>query len=182
MRNAQAGILASYWNTNNKHVQNGKSVKNIRKEFLIERADFLAQQLRTTDERALMAILQSEESRWIYKNIKEIMGKQRSVFTQVDVPSDTKNPSSQHTTLTSKLDIEEQILQRNRWHSLQSLSTPFLSNALLCSSINPHDNNSGLNDLLDGSFLSYKKESLQLSEDETKWIEELHRIVHEKIH
>jgi hypothetical protein len=53
---------------------------------------------------------------------------------------------------------------------------------LLCSSINPHDNNSGLNDLLDGSFLSYKKESLQLSEDETKWIEELHRIVHEKIH
>lgn len=114
MRNAQAGILASYWNTNNKHVQNGKSVKNIRKEFLIERADFLAQQLRTTDERALMAILQSEESRWIYKNIKEIMGKQRSVFTQVDVPSDTKNPSSHHTTLTSKLDIEEQILQRNR--------------------------------------------------------------------
>ena len=146
-----------------------KRCAEIRKQFLTERANFLAQQLRTTEEKALRAILQLEESWRIYKNIKYIMGKQRSIFTQVDVSSDPTNPLSEHTTLTSKIEIKEQILHRNRCHNL------------LSSSIHPQSNNNGLNELLNGSFLASSKDSLNLSEDELTWIEELHRIVHKVI-
>jgi hypothetical protein len=121
--------------------------------------------------------MRSEESRRIYKNLNEIMGKQRSNFTQVDVPCDPLDPSSGVTTLTSKLEIKQQILQRNRRHSLQSLSTPFLSRNELASSIDPLSHKDKLHQLLCGSFLDSSTDDLYLTEDEKRWIEELHRTV-----
>jgi hypothetical protein len=104
--------------------------------------------------------MRSEESKRIYKNLNEIMGKQRSIFTQVDVPCDPLDPSSGVTTLTAKLEIEQQILQRNRRYSLQSLSTPFLSQNELASSIDPLSHNNILDQLLCGSFLDSSTDDL----------------------
>jgi len=149
----------------------------LRKQFLSEKADFLAQQLRTTEEKALRAIMKAKESRWIYSNLKEIMGKQRSMFTQVDVHNDSLNPDAGQATLSSKIEIEEKILERNRRHSLQSLSTPFFSIPTLQSSIDPHSKADGLDKLLNGSIMDFCLDSLNISDDEINWIYELQRIV-----
>jgi hypothetical protein len=104
--------------------------------------------------------MRSEESGRIGKIFYEIMGKQRSIFTQVHVPCNPLYPSSGVTTLTAKLEIEQQILQRNRRYSLQSLSTPFLSQNELASSIDPLSHNNILDQLLCGSFLDSSTDDL----------------------
>jgi hypothetical protein len=87
-----------------------KKSQVIRRQFLTERAEYLAAKMRTTEEKALKAILHAEEARKIYSNIKGISGKQQVPLTQVDILSDPGNKLSAHTTLTSKDDIEENIL------------------------------------------------------------------------
>ncbi len=47
---------------------------------------------------------QSEESRAIYRQIKELMGKPQQLFTQIDVPSSSLcNSPTEHTTLTLQM-------------------------------------------------------------------------------
>jgi hypothetical protein len=148
-----------------------------RKQFLSEKADFLAQQLHTTVEKALRAIMKSEESRRIYSNLKEIFGKQHSILMQVNVHNNPLNPDAGQTTLSSTIKIEEKILERNHQHSLQFLSTPLLSIPTLQSSIDPHSKEDGLDKLLNGSILDSCLDSLNLSDDEINWINELQLIV-----
>lgn len=74
----------------------------------------------------MRAIIQAEASRRMYQNIREIMGKQNLSLTQIEIDSPEGLPSCPSTTLTSKTDIEEQLIQHNCRHSLQSLSTPFM--------------------------------------------------------
>jgi hypothetical protein len=82
--------------------------------------------------------------RGIQKNLqqyKKILGKQPSSLTQVDIFDPLAPTDNQRTTLISKVEIEHSIIQGNRRHSLQSLSTPFMSNCQLTSAINlmePH--------------------------------------------
>jgi hypothetical protein len=49
----------------------------IRRQFLIERAEYLVTKMRTTEEKALKEILHAEEARKIYSTIKETFGKQQ---------------------------------------------------------------------------------------------------------
>ncbi len=86
--------------------------------------------MRTSEEKALRAIMKSEEARRIYHNIKELLGKQQQIFTQVDIMSPSKDVESPMVTLTQQTDIEREILSRNRRHSLQSYQTPFLANPI----------------------------------------------------
>jgi len=75
------------------------------------------------------AIIQAEESRMIYRNIREIIGKNKLPLTQVDVPYES-NPSNPTTALHEKSAIEHAILNRNRRHSLQLLETPFMTDPI----------------------------------------------------
>jgi len=108
-----------------------KRSDSIRCQFLEERAEYLASKMCTTQEKALRAIIHAEESEKIYRNIREIFGKQHVPLTQVDILSNPAVASSDHTTVTSKETVEQNILRRNRRHSLQSLSTPFFSHSQL---------------------------------------------------
>jgi hypothetical protein len=54
------------------------------KTFLQERANYMASKMNTTGEKALQAIMRTEESWGIYKTLKELMGKQNSPLTQID--------------------------------------------------------------------------------------------------
>jgi len=121
--------------------------------------------------------MKSEESRRIYSNLKKILGKQRSIFTQVNIYNDPLDPAAEQTTLSSKIEIEEKILERNHRHSLKSLSTPFLFIPTLQSSIDPHSKEDGLDKILSGSILDSCIDPLNLSDDEINWINELQCIV-----
>ena len=93
----------------------------IRKKFFEERAAFFASKLKCTEEKAIRAILKAEESKRIHNNIKEILGKQSTPLTQVDTIDESSNERN-HITLTSREEIENSIMKRNRKHSLQSHS------------------------------------------------------------
>jgi len=54
-----------------------KRSEMIRRQFLIERAEYLVTKMRTTEEKALKEILHAEEARKIYSTIKETFGKQQ---------------------------------------------------------------------------------------------------------
>jgi len=90
----------------------------IRQKFLKEWAAFFASKLWCTEEKALRAIIKSEESKWIYSNIKEVLGKQPSSLTQVDIIDPQVLSGNTRTTLTSREDIEHTIMHRNWRHSL----------------------------------------------------------------
>jgi hypothetical protein len=76
----------------------------------------------------------------------------------------------------SKADMEQQILIRNRQHSLQSLNTPFFTNPILKDAINP-ENDSQLNRLINETFLNECDESTDLSLTEHIWISSLKKII-----
>jgi hypothetical protein len=98
----------------------------------------------------------------------------------VDLLSNPNDSSSPHITLTDRKDIELHILCQNRKHSLQSLSTPFLSDPSLKHTIDPSSPSNKLNAFLDGSTL--EDGSLDsLSAAEQKWIEALHLHVSSEI-
>jgi hypothetical protein len=150
-----------------------KKSASICHQFLTERAEFLATKMRTTEEKGLRAMLHAKNSKRIYKNIKELFGKQQVPLTQVDILSNPNDSSSPHTTLTAREDIELHILRRNRKHSLQSLSTPFLSDLSLQHTIDPSSPSNRFDALLDGSIL--EDSSLDsFSDVERKWIAALH--------
>jgi hypothetical protein len=59
--------------------------------------------MKTTEEKALRAIMRAEEARRIYQNIKELLGKQQQIFTQVDVMNPSNDVNSPLITLTQQL-------------------------------------------------------------------------------
>ncbi len=123
----------------------------IRKKILEERAAFFASKLKCIEEKAICAIIKAKESKRIYNNIKEILGKQPTPLTQVDIINESSDKRS-HITLTSREEIENSIMKKNRKHSLQSLNTPFIANPALSSAVNisnPHH----MDSLLDGTFI-----------------------------
>jgi len=84
----------------------------------------MARKLHTDEEKALKAIIKAEQSKRIFRSIRDITGKPQASLTQVDVP----DPHRDHTmliTLTTKEEVEHAILTRNQKHSKQSLATPF---------------------------------------------------------
>jgi hypothetical protein len=72
-------------------------------EVLSEHAEYLAAKMKTTEEKALRAIMRAEEARRIYQNIKELLGKQQQIFTQVDVMNPSNDVNSPLITLTQQL-------------------------------------------------------------------------------
>jgi hypothetical protein len=119
--------------------------------FLQERAELMAQKLRTSEEKALLVIIKSEASRRTFQNLKDIFGKVQSPPTQIDISTDPNNKLSPRITLTDRKEIEQHILRRNRRHSLQSLATPFLSDPYLNAAINP-EGDPKFDLILDGNF------------------------------
>lgn len=98
-------------------------------------------------------------------------------LTQVDVLSDKHVPISSITTISNKKEVEDQILHRNRKHSLQSSFTPFMSHPLLSSSIDPNSPFNRLSDFQDGSFLLDLSVVHELSDSKNTWISSLQCIV-----
>jgi hypothetical protein len=87
--------------------------------------------MNSTGEKALKAIMKSEQSRQTYKKIKALFGKSQNPLTQIDILSNPDDLKSPITTLTSRDEVKHHLLKRNRNHSLQALSTPFITNPTL---------------------------------------------------
>ncbi len=130
--------------------------------FLQERAELMAQKLRTSEEKALLVIIKSEASRRTFQNLKDIFGKVQSPPTQIDIFTDPNNKLSPRITLTDRKEIEQHILRRNRRHSLQSLATPFLSDPYLNAAINP-EGDPKFDLILDGNFTDTIPTTINLS-------------------
>jgi hypothetical protein len=133
--------------------------------------------MHASEEKAIRAILKSEESRSIYYNICEIMGKFNTPLAQVDVLSTPNNPSSPHTTLTCREDIEMQILCRNRKHSMQSLSTQLDFSRL----IDPLNQTHAFDEILDGTIDTTTDDFAHLNDNEKAWIQSLQQLVKDEI-
>jgi hypothetical protein len=86
----------------------------LQKKILSESSELLASEMRTTEEKAVRAIMKAEESRIHYQNIREALGKLNTPLTQVDALSGPNDPLSCHHTISSKAELEDQILIQNR--------------------------------------------------------------------
>ena len=83
-----------------------KKSEVIRLKFLKDKAELMALKLRTSEEKALRAIIKSEASRRTFQNIKNILGVQQSALTQVDISMEHSGLSSTHETLSKREDVE----------------------------------------------------------------------------
>jgi hypothetical protein len=100
------------------------------------------------------------------------MGKQHIPLTQIGILSSDSASDGAYTSLTSKEEIEKNLLQWNRCHSLQSLATPFIMKASLNRYIHP-SNHHLMDQLLEGSFTDLIAEESNLNENEKEWIASL---------
>jgi hypothetical protein len=132
------------------------------------RAEILAAKMRTTEEKAIRSIIKAKGSRNTYSQIKSLLGKQQFPLTQVDILSHRNDSYSPFMTLTTRTDIEEQILSRNQRHSKQSLNTPFFTNSILCEVIDPISETSHFDDLINGIFVESITNDSTLSHTQCK--------------
>jgi hypothetical protein len=139
-------------------------------QFLTDKAELMALNLRTSEEKALRAIIKSEASRQTFRNIKNILGVQQAALTQVDIPMEPNSSSSTHETLSKREEVESHILAHNRKHSLQALSTPFFNDPALQSLIDPDIPGNNIQHLLDGTYSPDLLTDHTLSELEKQWI------------
>lgn len=153
----------------NKWKSQKKKNGTIHKQFLVERTELLASKRRTTEEKALRAIFHAEDSRHSYRTIKAFIGKQQTPLTVIEV-----TVKSQATTMTTKQDIESQLLQRNQRHSKQSLTTPLFQSAQVSSAINPHS--TIIQSILDGTFQPNSMSNYQFNQVEKDWFSSLKSI------
>jgi hypothetical protein len=116
----------------------------------------------------------------MYQNIREILGKHNLPLTQIEIDSPASLSNSPFSTLSSKSEIEENILQCNRRHSLQALHTLFMQKSQSNSSINP-DQPALMDQLLDNTFLDSLTDTSSLTDSEKLWISSLKKIVTQKI-
>ncbi len=108
--------------------------------------------MRTSEEKALRAIIKLEASQRTFRNIKNILGLQQAALTQVDISMEHNSSFSTHETLSKREEVESHILARNRKHSLQALSTPFFNDPALQSLIDPDIPGNDIQQLLNGSL------------------------------
>jgi hypothetical protein len=156
-----------------------KKSSELRKVFLQERAQLMASKRNTTAEKALRAIMRSEEARIIYRNLNDLLGKKNSSLTQVDVKVSPDIAPSPIETVTHEEDMEADIMWRNRNHSLEVLATPFFADDTLRSANNPEGISHQFGHFLDGSFLDSEYPSL--FHNEQAWIRSLQKILHSEI-
>jgi len=135
----------------------------------------MAEKLRSSEEKALKVILHAEQSRRIYNSIRELLEKKNKALTQIDVSS-SSDPLCIDT-LNTKLEIEQCLLSRNRNHSLQSLSTPFMNIATLSNSISPNCSQARFDDFLSGKFLDLDVDTSTLHPTAVEWIRSLKTMV-----
>lgn len=152
----------------------------LQKQFLEERAELLASKLRTTEEKALRAIIKAEESKQTFSQIKSILIKQNFPLSQVNVLSQPNDTTSPVITLTNKGEIEAQILTRNQRHSRQSLNTPFFTNPTFRDTMHPFLQHSALDAFTDGTFLQHN-DLAPLTPAQREWISSLKKLVQEEI-
>jgi hypothetical protein len=131
--------------------------------------------MNTTKEIALKAIKKTEESRKTYANIRLIAGnkKEKAPLTQIDI-NDPDNPSIKRT-ITTKLDMEDAIIQRNQHHARQALQTPIASSPSLTNALDPLHPNNRIDQILEGSISQSDEIMTTLSPTEQEWIKELKR-------
>jgi len=154
-----------------------KKCFELRMKFLEDHAALLAEKMRTTDAKALHAIKRAEESKCTFCTIKQILGKQRTQLTDIDVPSSPMDMGFSTTTISNKQDVEYHLIHRNKCHSRQSLSTPFFQSPTLQQAIDPHHANNSINDLLQGTFQHSRVRDYKLNDTEKKFLESLKTIV-----
>ena len=158
-----------------------QKTKTLRRKFLEERAERMAEKMHTSAENALKAIIKAEESKYNFSSIRSLTGKMNSSLTQVDVLADPNDPNSPKTTLTSKDEVEQAILHRNQIHSRQSLATPVAANPSLASAVHPFSKENSYDQILDGSFLDTYDPEHKLTPTERAWIQELQCKVSQQI-
>jgi hypothetical protein len=153
-----------------------KEGDTLRLSHLQERATEHAKKMNTTAEKALKAIIRSEQTKKTYKQIRTITGHKtdKNPLTQVDVPSPIDG--GQIITVTTKEDLESSIISRNQNHARQSLQTPFATVPALKAAVNPQDPANKIENILDGSFLEHHLNH-ELPDIEKQWIQELERRV-----
>jgi hypothetical protein len=110
-----------------------------------------------------------------------VLGKQNCRLTQVDILSNPTDPSSPHITLSHKEDIESQILQRNRRHSLQALSTPFMANKNIRHAIIPSHELNLFNVILSGQATDTLHDFESLNDTERTWMQSPQSLVTQEI-
>jgi hypothetical protein len=144
--------------------------RNLRDQFLSERAEEYAAKMKTDKATTLKMIKKSEEQKQTYIQIREIAGskKEKSPLTL-----DILNDNSTKMTLTTKEEIEPAIMARNQRHSRQALQTPFAMNKQLSDAIDPFNSNNMINEILKGTFLDSMPEDIPLNGIERQWIMEL---------
>ena len=74
-------IVRELWHSRNSRQRIKKKTMELRRKFLEERAERMAQKMRTTEEKALKAILKAEDSKRIYASIQNLTGKSNSLLT-----------------------------------------------------------------------------------------------------
>ncbi len=178
--NRDSSFIYSQMHISHKHwcVCKKKSA-NMHHQFLEERAELFAQKLRCTKEKALQAIIKAVEARTIYRNIRELLRKEKTSLTQIDI-TPIEHSQIASTTLTLKRDVEHHILCRKCNHSLQSLHIPFMSYPALQNSINP-EYPLFADQLLDGTFLDSRTDLDALKPSERAWISSLKTIINQEI-
>jgi hypothetical protein len=150
-----------------------KQSDRLRKEFLENQAKEHASKMNTSKEKALKAILQTEDSKQQYKNIREITGhrKERNPLTQIEI--DDPTDSTNKLTLTTKVELEDAIIMRNQRHSRQALQTPLATNPTFAATMDPLNEDNKIEDILNGSFSPTNETTDSLSPIELEWIKEL---------
>jgi len=89
-----------------------KAEQPITSTVLEERVAFYAMKIRSSHEKALRAIIRSEESRKTFASIRDIMGKNKLPLSQVDIPAFVPG-GDPYITLTERQEIEHHIMLRN---------------------------------------------------------------------
>jgi len=156
--------------------QHKKKGAATQKQFLLDRAELLASKLHTTEERALCSIIQAEESRRSFQCIKALVGKQQSPLSEIDITLES-GPTPRHTTLTTKMDMESNLLLRNQQHSMQALTTPMLKYTSLYDAIDSKSPYNRIDDILLGNFSTYNNTQYTFNEIEQEWIASLQRAI-----
>lgn len=129
--------------------------------------------MRSSEEKALRAIKRAESSRRLFRTLPDLMGKHHSPLTQVEVLSQPDNPLSPLSTITSKIDLERAILERNQRHSKQALKTPFMTIPFLQTAIDPFYLDNQLDNISNGNFVATLPDDVPLTHSQLEWISAL---------
>jgi len=106
---------------------------------------------------------------------------QKYPLTQVDIIHPDTTQNHPHTTLTSKIELENCIIKKDHRHSLQSLDTQFLLSESLKDAINPTHTLNKIQHILNG----HPEEGVDLSSlsnNARAWVTAMKQVILEEIH